>query len=171
MQYIRKQLTKGLGLLLIAPLAGIYTLLSKHWILNSILGLALASTFIVPLNPILVFATGYILSAAVVSIAQQIFAFAFNFSINQCEMMAAPVVPEISYAAYKGLKMANKIAAVAESNYQNKPTEDITEDHMFYGRKSANILFYSAGHFRCAAKGCGFGTWEGKEQAARNSHC
>lgn len=169
MKFIKKHAKKACGLLIVGPFVGIYTLLSKHWLLNSVVGLTLLAGGAFPNLPLLLtFYAGYAMSASLISLAQQAYAFAINVSLGQCETMSAPIVPEISYAALRGIGAANYVAAKAESEYQNKDISDVGLSDIFYGEKTVALLFYSAGHFRCAERGCIPVTWLSKEADSRS---
>ncbi|KTD18816.1 Uncharacterised protein [Legionella lansingensis] len=162
-----KTLRKYFALLITGPLVGFYIFFSKHWLINSLIALSTATTLmmLLPVSlPVLVcsFLAGYAASAATLGVVQQITAFFYNWRLNQCEMMVAPIVPEISYAAYKGILHANtKIAEVED--YQKHPES-------FYGRKAADFLLASAGHFSCRGR-CMPITWEMKEEANTENSC
>lgn len=169
MTYIYKALKKGCGLLIVGPFVGLFTFLTKHWLLNSASGLALLAGSIFSNVPLLLaFSTGYAISASLIGLAQQAYAFAYNYRLGQCEMMVAPLVPEISYAAFRGILAANYVAVSAESEYQNKDSENTTQSGMFYGENTRAALLYSAGHIRCAQRTCAPSTWIVKEEQSRS---
>lgn len=172
MRYLFKLFKQGAALFIIGPLVGWYTFLSKHWFLNSSIGLVstvgLLALSTLSLNPILAFGIAYVASAAGIGLIQQVFAFLNNSSLGQCEMMCAPIVPEISYSMMKGMLAANEMAVKAECEYQNKPAHNGTIDDAFYGKNSLAFLLYTGGHSRCAQKGCVPVTWIQKEEQSRS---
>lgn len=165
---IMKQLKKFFAVAISGPIVGVSYLLSKHWLINTLVGVALASSlpFAMPITvPLFAasFLTGFALSAAGIGLFQQITSFIYNTSINQCEMMVAPMVPEISYAAYKGILFVNQ--QIAQIDEFEKDRENY---EAFYGRKAADALLFTAGHFSCVGR-CIPVTWEMKVKFEESS--
>jgi hypothetical protein len=74
-------------------------------------------------------------------------------------MMVAPMVPEISYAAYRGILHANQQIAHIDEFEKDKEHYEA-----FYGRRTADVLLFTAGHFSCVGR-CIPMTWDMKVES------
>lgn len=161
-----KPIKRFIALAIVGPIVGLYTFFSKHWDINT--AVAIALLFALPLpHPIPVlglnFLIGYALCATILGVAQQVTAFIYNWRQDQCEMIGGPMVPEISYAAYRGIFQANAHYASAEAEDQ------VEESDGFYHQTTNDFLLATAGHFSCRGK-CKIGrTWDLKEEKERES--
>lgn len=111
---------------------------------------------------------GYLLTAAIMGMVQQIGAFIYNWNYTDCQDRMGSMVPEISYAAYRGLCYANGSVIAIEAENHTQRSEPSQTSQGIYGKATANFLLFSAGHMNCMNRCFNFNTWDYKEEAARD---
>ena len=168
---------KALSLLVLGPIVGLYTFFSKHWLVNSMVGfwagVVISAELALPVPALIATCLiGYLLTAAIVGMVQQIGAFIYNWNYTDCHDRTSAIVPEISYAAYKGLCYVNgsviAIEAAEEAENHTQRSEPSQTSQGIYGEATANFLLFSAGHMNCINRCHNFSPWEEKEETARD---